>query len=124
MPVHFIRVTRPQRKPNDQPFQQAPRSQVHHRKDFERKVMGQRTKLLNKYDMARRAGDSDLMMEALEEIGEFNEKRKDPKAKITPDTLRRSVKAREAAEKDMVNGIRFNKNLRSEIDDLLEEYEE
>ena len=94
------------------------------KKDFERKVMGQRTKLLNKYDMARRAGDSDLMMEALEEIGEFNEKRKDPKAKITPDTLRRSVKAREAAEKDSVNGIRFNKNLRSEIDDLLEEYEE
>ena len=94
------------------------------KKDFERKVMGQRTKLLNKYDMARRAGDSDLMMEALEEIGEFNENRKDPKAKITPDTLRRSVKAREAAEKDMVNGIRFNKNLRSEIDDLLEEYEE
>ncbi len=94
------------------------------KKDFERKVMGQRTKLLNKYDMARKAGDSDLMMEALEEIGEFNEKRKDPKAKITPDTLRRSVKAREAAEKDSVNGIRFNKNLRSEIDDLLEEYEE
>lgn len=93
------------------------------KKDFERKVMAQRASLLNKYDMARRAGDSDLMMETLEDIGEFNERRTDPKAKITQDTLRRSIKAREAAEKDMVNGIRFNKNLRAEIDDLLEEYE-
>jgi len=94
------------------------------KKDFERKVMAQRSKLLNKYDMARRAGDSDLMTEALEEIGEYNEKRKDPKAKITQDTLNRSVRAREAAERDSVNGVRFNKNLRTEIDDLLEEYEE
>jgi hypothetical protein len=94
------------------------------KKDFERKVMAQRSKLLNKYDMARRAGDSDLLMETLEEIGEYNEKRKDPKAKITQDTLSRSVRAREAAERDSVNGVRFNKNLRTEIDDLLEEYEE
>ena len=94
------------------------------KKDFERKVMAQRSKLLNKYDMARRAGDSDLVIETLEEIGEYNEKRKDPKAKITQDTLNRSVRAREAAEKDSVNGVRFNKNLRTEIDDLLEEYEE
>jgi hypothetical protein len=94
------------------------------KKDFERKVMAQRSKLLNKYDMARRAGDSDLVIEALEEIGEYNEQRKDPKAKITQDTLNRSVRAREAAEKDSVNGVRFNKNLRTEIDDLLEEYEE
>ena len=94
------------------------------KKDFERKVMAQRSKLLNKYDMARRAGDSDLLMETLEQIGEYNENRKDPKAKITQDTLNRSVRAREAAEKDSVNGVRFNKNLRTEIDDLLEEYEE
>jgi len=94
------------------------------KKDFERKVMAQRSKLLNKYDMARRAGDSDLLIETLEEIGEYNEKRKDPKAKITQDTLSRSVRAREAAERDSVNGVRFNKNLRTEIDELLEEYEE
>ena len=94
------------------------------KKDFERKVMAQRSKLLNKYDMARRAGDSDLLMETLEQIGEYNENRKDPKAKITQDTLNRSVRAREAAEKDSVNGVRFNKNLKAEIDDLLEEYEE
>jgi len=93
-------------------------------KDFERKIMEQRTKLLNKYDMARRAGDSDLMDEVQEEIASFNERRKDPKANITRETLLRSERAREAAEKNTIHSIRFNKNLMPEIEDLLEEYED
>ena len=93
------------------------------KKEYERKIQAQRTKILNKYDMARTAGDYDLMAEVQEEIARYNERRTDPKAKITPDTLRRSIKAREAAEKNMINGVRFNKNLMPEINALLEEEE-
>jgi hypothetical protein len=94
------------------------------KKGFEREIMEKRKKLLNKYDMARRAGDSDLMDEAREEISAFNERRIDPKAKITRDTLIRSERAREAAEKNMINGVRFNKNLMPEIEALLDEDED
>ena len=94
------------------------------KKGYERDVQQKRTKLLNKYDMARRAGDYDLMMEVQGEIDKFNERRIDPKAKITRETLQRSLKAREAAEKNTINGVRFNKSLRPEIDKLLEEDEE
>jgi hypothetical protein len=36
---------------------------------------------------------------------------------ITPDTIQKSIRARKAAEKEMVNGVRFNKRLRAEIED-------
>ena len=88
------------------------------KKEYERDVLGRRTRLLNKYDMARRAGDFDLEQEVLEEIDLFNEARKDPKARITRDTLRRSQKAREAAEENSIRGVRFNKSLLSELDEL------
>ena len=94
------------------------------KKGYERDIQQKRTKLLNKYDMARKAGDYDLMMEVQRDISKFNERRIDPKAKITRDTLQRSIKAREAAEKNMINGVRFNKSLMPEIDKLLEEDEE
>jgi uncharacterized coiled-coil protein SlyX len=88
------------------------------KKEYERDVLGRRTRLLNKYDMARRAGDFDLEQEVLDEIDLFNEARKDPKARITRDTLRRSQKAREAAEENSIRGVRFNKSLLSELDEL------
>jgi hypothetical protein len=88
------------------------------KKEYERDVLGRRTRLLNKYDMARRAGDFDLEQEVLAEIDLFNEARKDPKARITRDTLRRSQKAREAAEENSIRGVRFNKSLLSELDEL------
>jgi hypothetical protein len=91
------------------------------KKGYERDVLRRRSQILNKYDMARRAGDYDLMMEVQEDIDSFNERRIDPKARITPDTLRRSVRAREAAEKNTINGVRFNKSLMPEIERLIEE---
>jgi hypothetical protein len=94
------------------------------KKGFERDVMARRTKLLDKYEMAKVSGDSDLMDEVREEIASFNERRIDPKAKITRDTLDRSMRAREAAEKNTINGVRFNKNLMPEIQALLEEDED
>ena len=84
-------------------------------KGYEREVLARRTKLLQMYDMGHTAGDFDLMSETTEKIQAFNEAHAN--YKITPDTIRRSIKAREAAEKEMINGVRFNKKLRGEIED-------
>lgn len=91
------------------------------KKGFERDVLRRRTQLLDKYDMARRTGDYELLMETQQEIDAFNSRRIDVKAKITPDTLRRSEQARENAERDSVHGVRFNKALMPEIDKLMGE---
>jgi len=91
------------------------------RKGYEREILAQRKRLLDKNEIARTTDDYDLMEEVREEIARFNDRRIDPKARISSDTLRRSIKAREAAEKSMINGVRFNKRLMPEITDLLEE---
>jgi hypothetical protein len=90
-------------------------------KEFERDVLQRRARLLNKFDMAKKAGDTDLEEEVRAEIDAFNEDREDPKARITSETLRRSQAARKAYEDNTINGVRFNKSLMSEIDDLMEE---
>lgn len=84
-------------------------------KGYEREVLTRRTKLLQMYDMGHTAGDFDLMSETNEKIQAFNEAHSN--YKITPDTIRRSIKSRDAAEKEMINGVRFNKKLRGEIED-------
>jgi hypothetical protein len=86
-------------------------------KGYDREVAQRKQRLLNKYDMARTAGDSDLMAEAREEIEAFNSKRTNPKDRITGDTLSRSMKARQAAEKSMINGVSFNRNRKAEIEE-------
>lgn len=82
-------------------------------KGFEREVLKRRQNLLERYDMAVTAGDSDLLMDTMERITEFNSSR--PSKTITRDTLVRSQRARAAAEKEMVAGVRFDKDLRQEI---------
>jgi len=84
-------------------------------KGFEREVQGRRTQILQMYDMAHTAGDSDLLQEANERRMSFNEHH--PKFKIDQNSIERSIKARKAAEKDMIHGVRFNKKLRAEIVD-------
>ena len=91
-------------------------------KGYEREVASRRQRLLNKYDMARTAGDSELMAEAREDINNFNSK--NPNNRITGETLRRSQKAREAAEKSMINGVRFNKKMLPDIKEKFFEDEE
>lgn len=91
-------------------------------KGFERKVELRRRDALRLYDIAVRSGDTELMEEVRDRIQSFNEKY--PKYRITQDSLRRSQRAREAAEKDMIYGVRFNKNLRGEIKERFFEDEE
>jgi hypothetical protein len=82
-------------------------------KGYEREVNAKRTQLLNRYDMARHAGDYDMQQETREMITEFNENF--PKKRITSETLQKSIAARKAAEKQMINGVRFDKKLMPEI---------
>jgi hypothetical protein len=56
----------------------------HYKKEFERDVLQRRARLLNKFYMARKAGDTDLEEEVRAEIDAFNEDREDPKARIKP----------------------------------------
>jgi hypothetical protein len=82
-------------------------------KSYEKEVGARRVLLLNLHDMAKTAGDSELMAEAKDKIQAFNEAH--PTDKITGDTLRKSEASRKAAEKNMINGVTFNKKLRGEI---------
>ena len=84
-------------------------------KSYEKEVGARRVRLLNLHDMAKTAGDMDLMAEAKDAISEFNDKH--PNSKITGDTLRKSESSRKAAEKNMINGVTFNKKLRGEIEE-------
>ena len=89
-------------------------------KEYERDVLTRRSQLLNKYDMAKKAGDFELEQEVRAEIAEFNSRRKDPDAQIRQSTLDRSQRARKAYEENTINGVRFNKSLMPEIEDLLD----
>jgi hypothetical protein len=84
-------------------------------KGYEKKVADKRQRLLNMYDMARTGGDYDLMSEAREDINDFNSAH--PGNRITGTTLQKSQSARKAAERNMINGVTFNKKLLPEIKD-------
>jgi hypothetical protein len=84
-------------------------------KGYEKKVADRRQRLLNMYDMARTGGDYDLMSEAREDINDFNSAH--PGNRITGTTLQKSQSARKAAERNMINGVTFNKKLLPEIRD-------
>jgi hypothetical protein len=84
-------------------------------KNYEKKVADRRQRLLNMYDMARTGGDYDLMTEAREDINDFNAAH--PGNRITGTTLQKSQSARKAAERNMINGVTFNKKLLPEIKD-------
>jgi hypothetical protein len=82
-------------------------------KNYEKKVADRRQRLLNMYDMARTGGDYDLMAEAREDINDFNSAH--PGNRITGTTLQKSQSARKAAERNMINGVTFNRKLLPEI---------
>jgi hypothetical protein len=82
-------------------------------KGYEREINSKRAKLLDRYNMANEAGDFDMREETKAMIREFNEVF--PAKKITQETLAKSIAGRKAAEKQMINGVRFDKSLMPEI---------
>lgn len=83
-------------------------------KGFEREVLQRRSKLLDLSYMGYTAGDSEMIDEARAKIDSFNQAH--PGYQISADSIARSIRARKAAEKDMIHGVRFSKKLRPEIE--------
>ena len=82
--------------------------------NYQSQVRNKKQKILKKYYMGVTTGDSDLMREALREFNEFS--RNFP-GLVGPDTLDRSFKSRQAYEKDLVLGMKFDKGLQSKLND-------
>jgi len=82
--------------------------------NYQSQVRSKKQKILKKYYMGVTTGDSDLMREALREFTEFS--RNFP-GLVGPDTLERSFKSRQAYEKDLVLGMKFDKGLQSKLND-------
>ena len=84
-------------------------------KGYEKELNDKRQRLLNLYDMARTSGDMELMQEAKERIREY--RLAGVGKEISYKTLDQSYKARRAAEKEMIHGVRFDKQLKRQIEE-------
>jgi len=82
-------------------------------KNIERSVLEDRTKLLRRYYIAVRNGDS---QEAADTIGEMNKlSSKHPGARITAETIRNSMAQHRKTSAEMYAGITLNKSMRAEL---------
>jgi hypothetical protein len=78
--------------------------------------------LLKKYYVAQREGDferADMLEENLLKLGD-----KYPELKITANTLKKSVTARDKISEDMYHGVQLNKKLRPLIEQSIRELED
>jgi hypothetical protein len=78
--------------------------------------------LLKKYYVAQREGDferADMLEQKLYELGD-----KYPELKITANTLKKSVKARDKISEEMYHGVQLNKKLRPLIEQSIRELED
>ena len=91
-------------------------------KGYEREVKTKQTRILQAFDIAITTGDQELMADVRNRIARFNQAF--PEKAITPDTLRRSIMGRKAADKEMIYGVRFDKKLRPRIEKEFFEDEE
>jgi hypothetical protein len=90
-------------------------------KGNERRIVQQKTKMLREYYVAARMGDSGEMSDVMERIIKFNSKH--PGVAITGDTISRSMKQHARTSAEMYHGVTFNKRLRPEIMQSIQEYE-
>jgi hypothetical protein len=82
------------------------------KKTAEKAILTRKQRILDKYDMARRAGDYSMMQEAQQEAATFRQKY--PKI-MKGDTLQKSYKSFEQAKKEMVHGVRISKGLKQQL---------
>ena len=79
-------------------------------KRLEQKILNRRRSLLNAYYMAWRDKDRDSMREIKRKMAGFNKAY--PEARITPQSVSRSFKARVRASRENQDGMVYNKSLR------------
>ena len=94
-------------------------------KRIDRSINQKRTKLMKKYYVASRMGDTAGMGEALEEIMEFNKRHgsKGPKVAISAASLKRSMKMHAKSSAQMYNGVTLSPNIKDYSLELAGEYE-
>jgi hypothetical protein len=75
------------------------------RKYSEKKVQKRRSQLFDRAWMARKQGDFEALEEVMQEIQEFNDSVADPKMRILPKNLQRSVASRKAQDERRIFGV-------------------
>ena len=83
-------------------------------KGYEREINNRHKLLLNRYEMARTSGDTDMTSDVRAEISAFNEVVPTGK-RITGDVLSKSIESRRQAERDLIHGVKFDKKLKHVI---------
>ena len=90
-------------------------------KGIEKNILQEKSKLLQKWNVATRMGDIEDANEYKEKLFELNKKH--PDLKISEDTFQRSERAFKAATKRTVNGVQFSQKLYDEMMRNAAEYE-
>ena len=92
-----------------------PRSTCPHCK---KAIAARRTALLDAYYLATQNGDTEGMNELRDAMNEFSRKNPEPGVRIESSTISRSNRSHKQREREMVDGIHINKNLRRRLDDI------
>ena len=88
------------------------------KKATEKALLERRTALLDLLHVAKQNGDTEGVREITERIQVFSQKNPEKPLRITSDTISRSERSHKQREREMVDGIHINKNLRRRLDDL------
>ena len=90
-------------------------------KGFERSVTKEQKKLLLNYYMAAKVGDASELQDITARMVDFNKRH--PTIAITADTLQKSMRGHAQAAAEKYHGVTFNKRLRPEIMQSIQEFE-
>ena len=90
-------------------------------KSMESAAREKRSKLMKRYYIALRFGDSEEAREVMKEIAEFNREdiiNVDPKLSITPDTIERSMRRHRLTTARMHNGVLLSPYMKSAVESV------
>ena len=88
------------------------------KKATEKALLERRTALLDLLHVAKQNGDTEGVREITERIQVFSQKNPEKPLRITSDTISRSERSHKQREREMVDGVHINKNLRRRLDDI------
>ena len=90
-------------------------------KKIDRAVNEERSKLLKRYYMAVRQGDTSEVEDIVKDMAELSKKH--PSAAITGETIRKSIEQHKRTSASMIAGVSYSKNMLPEIRARLAEYD-
>jgi hypothetical protein len=93
-------------------------------KGIDKAVNKKKTETLRRYYLGYRMGDTDVQADMLERLRDLEAKHPGVFPKGLQDTLQRSMRQHMKTTQEMYAGISLSKNLRKELLELAEEYED